>query len=114
MERKKIVVGKKRRKSKKIGFIKLFLYLIMTFIIVYFGIQMVRMLFIYNDLSNEYKKTQTEFEHLKNKLNDLEKERDMIKKILEEKGVTIKDGKIDYNYIPQTIEGTTSASETTR
>ncbi|GAB6189221.1 hypothetical protein JCM30566_09600 [Marinitoga arctica] len=112
MERKKIVVGKKKKKSKKT--IKIFLYLIITFIIVYFSIQMVRMLFIYTELSNDYKKTQAEFERLKKQLNDLERERDMIKKILEEKGVTIKDGKINYNYIPQTIEGTTSASETTR
>ncbi|SHE70175.1 hypothetical protein SAMN02745164_00957 [Marinitoga hydrogenitolerans DSM 16785] len=114
MERKKIVVGKKKKKEKKINSIKIIIYLFMIFIIIYFSVQMIRMLVIYTELSKEYKKTQSEFEILKKRLYDIEKERDMIKKLLEEKGVTIKDGKINYNYVPQTVEGTATASETTR
>ncbi|KAF2956792.1 hypothetical protein [Marinitoga sp. 38H-ov] len=113
MERKKFVVGKKKKK-KRINIGKIFIYFAIIFVIIYFGIQMIRMLYIYSQLSNEYKKTQTEFEQLKEKLNSLEKERDMIKKMLEEKGVTIENGKINYNYVPQTIEGTTNSSETSR
>lgn len=113
MERKKIVVGKKKKK-KRINFGRIFIYFAIIFVIIYFSIQMIRMLYIYSKLTNDYKKTQQEFETLKEKLNSLEKERDMIKKMLEEKGVTIENGKINYNYVPQTIEGTNNSSETTR
>ncbi|KLO23148.1 MULTISPECIES: hypothetical protein [unclassified Marinitoga] len=114
MERKKIIVGKKKKKRKNINFIKVIIIFSIIFVIIYFSIQMIRMLFIYNELVNEYKKTRNEFEHLQKRLYEIEKERDMIKKLLEEKGVTIENGKINYNYVPQTIEGTTTASQTTR
>ncbi|APT75969.1 hypothetical protein XO10_05390 [Marinitoga sp. 1135] len=113
-QRKKFVVGKKKKEKKKLNIGFIIIYIAVIFVILYFSIQMVRMFIVYSSLTEEYKKTQSEFENLKEQLKELEKERDMIKEFLEKKGVTLENGKINYNNIPQTIEGTNTTGEATR